>query len=444
MNSQRLFINKARWIFLITTVLGTSGWLFLANISSSPTDHGVLKWTLGVLTFQWTLVLAVVFRNVRANWRHWIIVGVWFRFIGLAATPILEDDHHRFLWDGRMFFISGNPYATSPSDHFDDSELTDEFADILDQINYPEVPTLYGPATEFCFLLSYVIEPGSLWPWKAILLAADILLIVVLQYSRSEETGKKAAVFAAWCPLSIYETAFNAHPDGLAVSLMTLALLMHLQKRIRWLGAIGGLAVATKVFAVLIIPFLLIKSTCKSWLYFVLALLACYVPFWIQGSAADLEGLKEFTSGWEFNSSVFALLSWGIGPQKARVISLILFGVGWTLLIQKWAIAQRQALPPGLAIYGLFFIFSPTFNSWYALWFLPFVALSPSYLGIAVMSLVSLSYITRQNLGEAALDGFAHPAWVRPLEFGLIGVIAVIGLLKRKNSKSAPLEEIQS
>jgi alpha-1,6-mannosyltransferase len=266
-----------------------------------------------------------------------------------------------------------------------------------------------------------------------------VTLLALMRRLRKGEDGWRAALFAAWCPLSIFETVFNAHPETLAVSLLVTALVTRQSNRDAALGLCCGLAVGAKIFALLLVPFLLWRRRWIAWTGFIAALLTCYAPFWRQGSAADLAGLGAFARDWEFNSSAYALLAWGFGPRWARPVAALLFAVVWLGLFyfQARRADARDAWPPGLLVFGLFFVFSPTFNPWYALWLLPFVALQPTWTGITALAAVSLSYLTRQNLGEGMLDGFAHPAWVRPIEFGLIGIALVAEVWQPRTTLSA-------
>jgi uncharacterized membrane protein len=239
--------------------------------------------------------------------------------------------------------------------------------------------------------------------------------------------------------LSIFETSFNAHPDALAVALLTFALVADRNGHHRWLGVCCGAAVAAKVFAILLVPFLLWRRGGRAWAAFVLVLSAFYLPFWLQGSTADFEGLRIFARDWEFNSSLFALLAAWLDPWPARVVAGSLFGLVWLgLFIHRARCPDRESSPPpGQLVFGAFLICSPTFNPWYALWLLPFVALRPAPTGVALLVVVSLSYVTTQNLGRASLDGFAHPAWVRPLEFGLVGLALAFQWIKQGRRRQA-------
>ena len=65
-----------------------------------------------------------------------------FRLIGFLGQPLYEDDFYRYLWDGRSFALSGNPYQHPPADSFGQAELPPKFDEILSRINYPEIPTI--------------------------------------------------------------------------------------------------------------------------------------------------------------------------------------------------------------------------------------------------------------------------------------------------------------
>ncbi|HUF61069.1 MAG TPA: glycosyltransferase 87 family protein [Verrucomicrobiales bacterium] len=413
-------------------VLALGGWAFLARLSHAP-PASMAVWLLVILALQWTFALWV-WRNAGRRYALvWVICGVAFRVAGLFADPILEDDHYRFLWDGRSFAVSGNPYATAPADHFQDEDLPDSFAAILDHINYPGLPTVYGPVVQTGFLSSYLLAPARIWPWKLLLLAADALLLAALwKLGSSNGSGFRAALFAAWCPLSVFETSFNAHPEALAVCLLAWALLAGQGRRPVLTGILCAAAAAARLPALLSAPFLLWRKPLSAPTAFAVTLLACYLPFLIQGSWADLTGLQIFAREWEFNSSIYAVIAWALSPQAARSLcSALLLAGAVVLFLLHQRFPGRLPLPTALAfLYGLLFLLSPVFNPWYALWLLPFVALGPSSTGITLLAAVSLSYLTRQNLGDAVLHGFEHPPWLRPLEFGLVAAALVADLFR--------------
>jgi hypothetical protein len=284
--------------------------------------------------------------------------------------------------------------------------------------------------------LSYWIAPGRLWPWKLLLCAAASMLTwIVVQINRRREArpgepGKPAqvALLIGWCPLLIFETGFNAHPDALGVLCVCAAMLARMRGRGVVCGILCGLAVAAKTFAVPILPFLLWRSR-AAWLGCAAALVAAYAPFWLQGSGAEFAGLLAFAREWEFNSSLHGLARWALGGSAAKAVCGTIFVAIWTWLFLRWQSnhnAVNRDIPPGAAVFGTLLLCSATVNPWYLLWLAPFMAWRPTAAGLAALSLVSLSYLTGLNLGWPSLDNFAHPWWIRPLEYGGIAAAALV------------------
>jgi alpha-1,6-mannosyltransferase len=349
--------------------------------------------------------------------------AVGFRAIACLAAPVMEDDHYRFLWDGYRFAVTGDPYAESPQERFEDDTIPAEFRGVLDRINHPDVPTVYGPAMQWAFRLSHAIAPAQLWPWKLILLGAELSIFAMLWPMLSA----RGRFLLAWCPLAIFETGFNAHPDTLGIGLVVAAWWLGRRRLAVAAGAAAGLAVAAKVFAMLIVPFLLWRLGRRSWLAALAAVVALYVPFWLRGSTADLAGLRAMAGEWEFNSSVFAVVATLSSPASARAICGLIFIAIWLVLLRKWARSAEasETLPPGEWIYGAFLLLSATANPWYCLWLWPFVAARVSGTGVCALAAVSLAYVTGLNLGEPTLENFAHPPWLRPMEFAIVAIGAV-------------------
>ncbi|MDP3073187.1 MAG: hypothetical protein Q8N18_23035 [Opitutaceae bacterium] len=400
--------------------VAAGAWLIL--VWRSHTAGGAtLGWMLGVVAVAWAS-LAFAWCASDSGGRGGRVVAVWalgFRLVAFFAQPVLEDDHHRFLWDGHRFAVTGNPYAEPPQARFGDESIAPEFRAVLDRINHPDVATVYGPATQWAFRAAHAVAPAQLWPWKLILLGAELALGVLLW----PVLGARGRLLLAWCPLAIFETGFNAHPDALAIALAVVAW----RNRERGWGVAAGVAlgaaIAAKVFAVLLAPFILWRLGARAWIAAVGAGLACYAPFWLRGSGADLAGLRAMAGEWEFNSSVYALAAAATSPPIARGVCAVAFGAIWAGLFLRWRRTFAQP-PPGTWIYGAFLLLSATANPWYALWLWPFVALRPSATGVAVLAAVSLSYATGLNLGDPSLGNFGHPAWLRPVEFGAIMIAA--------------------
>ena len=401
-------------------------WLAVLSGRGAP---GLPGWMLAVQAVAWAALLAVFARVPNPRLRTVWLWAVLFRVAGFFATPVLEDDWFRFLWDGRVFAETGNPYASAPSASFADREVPEAFQRILDRVNNPDVPTIYGPVCQYAFAACYAVAPDRLWPWKLILLAADLGALGIL---RRLMRGEKSALFFAWCPLLIFETAFNAHPESLAIGLLLAALAT---RRALAAGILCALAVGAKIPALLLAPQILWSLPRKAWLVFGATLTALYAPFIFQHSAADLAGLRIMAGEWEFNSSVFALARLALPEPAARTVCAAAFIALWLGLAWRWV--RGGADPHALLrhsglVFASFLLLSPTVNPWYLLWLLPCVAASPSPAGIVALAAVSLSYLTGLNLGRPHLGNFEHPGWVRPLEYGAIALALIWDWARRR------------
>ena len=412
-------------------------WVALA-VRSGGGPHGLPWAMLGAQGLAWAALLVAFTRASAVPLRAVWIWAVLFRCAGLFATPVLEDDWFRFLWDGRMFALTGNPYATVPLASFGDSGVPEPFQRVLDQVNHPDVPTIYGPVCQAAFAASYAVAPGRLWPWKVILLAADLLAIFMI---RRLARGWKPALFFAWCPLLIFETSFNAHPESLAIAFLLGAIAA---RRSASTAVLCAVAIGAKLFAFLLVPLILWSLPRRAWLIFGATLALLYAPFWLQGSAADLAGLRTMAAEWEFNSSVFALLRATISEQAAESLCTSGFIAIWLGLAWLW-MRRRAATPDAMRelvrfsglIFGSFLLLSPVVNPWYLLWLLPGVAVSPSPAGVVALAAVSLSYLTGLNLAHPALRNFEHPGWLRPLEYGAIAVALLYDWCRRITARAA-------
>ncbi len=406
------------------------GYAWLGVLSRKSSDVDLPRYFL-ILALVWaaTLVALAVVRRAESEFSLTRVV-LWalaFRLIGIAGAPVLEDDFYRYLWDGRNFAVSGNPYGDRPIDHFLDTDLTEDFEVILDGINHPELPTIYGPVNQFAFLASYVVAPGKLWPLKLLLLLADLAtLVILLRFG----AGANILLYA-WCPLLIQETFFTAHPDSLGIALMLAALESRARGRFSTAASFAALAVGARVFALLLVPFVLFRAPVKSWLAFAATYLGLYLPFWLTGSPGPVSAFSAFAQDWEFNSSGYALLALVLEAPVAKLVAVALFGVFYAAYFHSWWRSER--LPPrGDWLYGTFFFLSPVLNPWYLLWLLPFATLFPSRVAVAALWAVSSSYFHGLHLLGSGLLPYHHPPWLRPMEFGVIAVAGLSDWLRKR------------
>ncbi len=406
-----------RWIFPFALAL--CGYVILALFSRKAGRLPLGIWwsvqAVGWISCAWFL------REMTNGWpaTHWIVMsGLVFRICGLWVTPALEDDYERYLWDGWRTIQDGSPYDRAPQEFFAVPEKRPPGIETaLNELNNPDLTTIYAPVTQLFFAAAAKIAPGSLFTLKLSLLLVDgALLLLLVAYG-----GRAAAWFYGWCPLVVTENTFHAHPEAWALLWLIAAWICARRERYLCAGSLAGVAVGAKLFALLAVPFLVWRRPAVVMPAFLATLGLIYVPILASGSKAEWAGLRTMAGYFEFNSLGYGLLSHLCGPAAARLLWLALFGLIAALLFALWAKQKRSLQEAPVADVMLaFFLLSPVLNPWYLVWLVPFAAVTPTRRAVALLVVVPLSYATGLNLGDPTLATYAQPAWVRPIEFGIV------------------------
>jgi hypothetical protein len=363
-----------------------------------------------------------------------------FRVIGFLGDPLWEDDFFRYLWDGYRFYEAGTPYGIAPSEFFGDGTIPDKFRHLLARINYPNVPTIYGPTAEYSFLLGHLLAPAKVWPLQLFYIVVDLALIMILlRLASGGLTGNRWVLLYAWSPLVVKELAFTAHPDGLGAMLLMAALYCRYRQQFTLAVVALALSVGAKVFALLLVPFLLWRMSFRYWLLFVFMGLILYGPFIFRGSS-DLAGLLVFAKEWQFNSSVYGVMLQWFEPLAVKLMLGAVFLIVYAQLFWRHCQNSIWTIPRGDIIFGVFFLIAPVVNAWYLLWLLPFAVLYPSAWSWTFSASVLLSYAIGINLDSSRYQPFELPLWVYIMEYGSVLVAVVVEYWYRKTgSKSLAL-----
>ncbi|MBL4585017.1 MAG: hypothetical protein JKX83_10430 [Pseudomonadales bacterium] len=356
-----------------------------------------------------------------------ILWAAAFRLMGILGDPIFEDDFYRYLWDGYQFATIGDPFSLAPSAFFTDETIPQTFQKLLDGINYPDIPTIYGPSLQYSFLLAHWLTPGDVLGLQVIYALVDLALIVVL----SKLTQNRWWVFLyAWNPLVIKEIAFTAHPDGFGVFFLILACLY--AGRQQHGGAVTTLAISicAKPFGCFIAPFILWKMPRVYWLVFVVCIVGLYLPFVLQSNSV-VTGLFAFGKEWQFNSFIYGLII-NIAPAPfAKLISIGSFLLVYCGYLLYFTRNPNKPIRYDWILAALLFC-SPVFNPWYWLWVLPFGVLFASRWLWVTSFAVLLAYMTGINTNNDELSAYELPNWVLILEYGIIVSVIIFDFSSKK------------
>jgi hypothetical protein len=342
--------------------------------------------------------------NLSKGLLAWVfILGLLARLVMFPSTPVLEDDHYRYLWDGGVLANGFNPYQYSPREVVGEEidkvpealrQLAREADPIPKRINYPWLRTIYPPLSQFVFALAHIIKPWSLSAWRLVLLLVDLATLYLLfTILRGLNLSLMGLVVYWWNPLLIKEIYNSGHMDVLIFPFVLGSLLLAIQKRHILASGALGLAVGVKLWPAILLPVMLRpllgepKKLLPPVLLFGVISITMLLPFFLTGLDAD-SGFTAYGRYWEMNDSLFMLLLWvvqfaskglaleaGYAQLVTRILALgILFTwCGW--LLRKNDRDSIEMSRRCLFVIAALFLLSPTQFPWYTLWILPFLAI---------------------------------------------------------------------
>lgn len=423
-----------RLVILVTTVI-TSALVISSYYSANIQLASVTLASLLGAIIAIYIIRSPHFENI--GFKPVFILAIFVQILALLGQPILEDDHYRYLWDAFRFINDGTPYRAAPSQFFDDPTVPPNFQSILNFINYPDIPTIYGPVLQALFLIAYFIAPGQV---EAIQILNSVIILATLLLLAHCGARPRWLLIYAISPLVIKEAVITAHPDTLT-GFLALATFAASGQRLPWLaGGLLGLAIASKISVVLLLLFLWLRAGWKATLATIITLMACYIPFFIL-SGSDLSVLSQFAQNWRFNPLFYAILEWLTGPLAGRLLAGVAI-MAITLRLY-WhdmrAYPNRPAIPPADYVLGALLLFSPVVNPWYLLWLLPFSVLRPSRMAWTATFLLPLSYWNGTFWTGLSDGAFDIPVIITLIE---IIILVIAGLYDRIHPLNSTVNKI--
>ncbi|MEM7099417.1 MAG: hypothetical protein AAF541_14230 [Pseudomonadota bacterium] len=435
--TEKVADSLPRWPIWFAGLLCTTAFLCLALQTKANTGVGLVEVLSAFVVVSVASLLLFVGASrgfVRLGVREVLFFALIFRLVGIWGDPVLEDDHFRYMWDGWMTLHQGTPYDSPPLEWFDSEVVPEEMEHVLDGINYPGVPTVYGPTAQLLFAAAAWIAPGSVLPLQIFAALADCLVLLLL----ARMAHVRWLLLYGWSFLLVKEFSFTAHIDVVGAGLLLWALWLRNQDQSGfWVGFLVGvfaaMALGIKAFAVIALPFLL-QFDWRAWVGNCVGIAGLSIPFgflpaWIPG------GLVAMGEGWIFNAPAYLAALWvgqEAGVMMVRLIGIISFAsvalwIGWKYLVMPRSnvgqLVSVQHYLPGMSwLWCALLLMSPVFNPWYLVWWLPLACLYPSRTAWACSFAVVLSYVTGLNLNDTTLFAYQQPTWILMIEFTTIGI----------------------
>lgn len=310
-----------------------------------------------------------------------ILFGILFRITLIPSIPSTSPDVYRYVWEGKVIYNGFNPYQYSP----ESNELKDLRDDVYSKVTFKHMSAIYPPAAQLTFLLAYTISGNNLTGLKLIYLLCEIVtMIFLLKLLHLKKKNLNYILLYSWLPLPVMEYFINAHID--VVGIMFLILFIYFMEKDKMIiSAIWfSLSFLIKLYPLFLLPLLIKKLKVQRFFYYILIfILTCavfYFPF-INSNLSVADALMKYINRWEFNASVYYLLTAFIPDREAaRVICGILLLISIGCIAVYFKDFMKGAVGVLLAV----IIFSPVLYPWYLGWI---AAVNPFAVFYSVLSL---------------------------------------------------------
>ena len=356
-----------------------------------------------------------------------LAVSALWHFQFLRMPPGLDDDIHRYVWDGRIQRLGYNPYIVVPSDPALASLHTSETR----TLNNPEVPSPYPPGAQLFFRAVAAIHEST-FALKVAFVVCDLAIVfVLLDILRCTRHGEHWALAYAWHPLLAIEVAGSGHVDIVGV-LLLLVSAAALVRRWRAVAAVAfGLAVAVKLLPIVLLPLYWKRVRIRDGALAAVVLGLLYVPFLDHGRI-PFGSLGTYVQRFRFNDPVFATLERVTAPQVVAGLA-VLVGIVTAIWMRRTSAelaSDAFAWPMAASL-----LCAPVVYPWYMLWLLPFIRSTPTVpIMIWTLSIIPTYYVWHlRTLGRPWLV----PGWIMMLEYGSVAVAAAIIALRRITRSAA-------
>jgi alpha-1,6-mannosyltransferase len=355
-----------------------------------------------------------------------VLAAIW-QIEFLRIPPGIDDDIHRYVWDGRLQRLGHNPYLVIPSDPAVQALHTAETRNL----NNSNLPSPYPPGAQLFFRAVIAIHE-SVFALKAAFVVCNLLIVLLLLDTlRHSGKGAHLVLVFAWNPLLAIEIAGSGHID-IVGALLVLGSAAALARRWRATAAVAlGLAIAVKFLPLVLLPLYWKKVRIRDAVLAVMVVGLLYVPFLDHGRI-PFGSLGTYVQSFRFNGPVFASLDHLLPPMLLAALAVV---VG--LLTATWLRGAEPEWSPQVFAWPMAaaLLCAPVIFPWYLLWLLPFLG-SASTLLIVVWTVSIIPTYIMWHLRAQGRPWGSLPVWVMVLEYGCLAVTAAIIAVRRTSAIS--------
>jgi hypothetical protein len=337
----------------------------------------------------------------------------------LLTPPGLDDDIHRYVWDGRVQRLGFNPYIVVPNDPALAALHTPETR----TLNHPDLPSPYPAGAELFFRAVTAIHE-SVFALKVAFAVCNLMVVLVLfDILRQSRQGAHWVLAYAWNPLLAIEVAGSGHIDIVGVLLLVVSVAA-LGRRWRAVAALSfGLAVAMKLLPIVLLPLYWKRIRVLDGILAAVVSGLLYLPFLSHGRI-PIGSLGTYVHSFRFNDPVFATLEQVAAPRLIAGLAVL---IGFlTAMWFRWNVPGDS--PDAFAwSMAASLLCAPVVYPWYLLWLLPFMrSVSTVPIIIWTVSIIPTYYVWHlRALGRP----WVLPTWTMLLEYGSVALsVALIAV----------------
>jgi len=398
-----------------------------------------------------------------------VLAAVWhIEFLRVPAG--VDDDIHRYVWDGRLQRLGYNPYIVVPSDPAVRGLHTPETRNL----NNPDLPSPYPPGAQLFFRAVTAIRETTFALKVAFVVCEFAIVFVLLEVLHFSQQGAHLVLVFAWNPLLAIEVAGSGHIDIVGAFFLVVSAAA-LVRRWRATAAVAlGLAVAVKFLPIVLLPLYGKRVRIRDAVLAAAVFGLLYVPFLNHGRI-PIGSLGAYVQTFRFNGPVFAALDRVASPQLLAALAVLvgLTTATWLrIAAPDWSpnglSASRQKVLPDAdrnhasqgtlatqdtefhrgdatrfpvcnpAVQASAFAWpmaacllcAPAVFPWYLLWLLPFLTSASTLLIIVWTVSIMLTYV-QWHLRAVGRPWGPLPGWVMLLEYGFVATAAAIIVFRR-------------
>ncbi len=320
--------------FLCGLLLVTSAFYSVMVFTRMPLGAPIRVFTMFMAVWVACFILyfiasywVLITRPLRGRWL-WVELGlifagaVIFRCM-LVNLPLgLSGDAWRYLWDARVTLHGYSPYVYAPFDKI----LIPLHDIVFAHISYRQFPTMYPPGAQIFFMLGYLLNPTNLIALKTLFVLLDLITCIALAALLARKgLDPRRVLLYAWCPLPIVEFAIQGHSDGIAITVMVLAVLCAQSSRRGLRIAAGiciGMAALARLYPILLLLVLVRRRDRGLIIACFTTIVLGYLPFFLLGHDDIRSVLFSFSGQQDLHPGVIAMAPLFIAGELGHRINL--------------------------------------------------------------------------------------------------------------------------